>query len=204
MKKIEVVLDFDGTIVDIYERYYRIFKEFYKINMSKEEYVKLKKIYPNDKELIKFLELDIENFEIYKKIKSEKLENEEYLRLDTLILAKEQLFERLKNKEYIILTIRKKKDELYKQLKWLALEEIKDRVIVLTPKNKFVKKEYILENREKFSKSLICIGDSETDLEIGKIGNVKVYHVNSGLRDSKKLKKEYNFINLTSIKEIKL
>lgn len=204
MKKIEVVLDFDGTIVDIYERYYRIFKEFYKIDISKEQYIKLKKIYPNDKDLIKFLELDIESFERYKKIKAEKLENEEYLKLDTLIISKKQLFEILQNREYIVLTIRKEKSRLYKQLKWLNLEEIEDRTIVLSPKNKFIKREYILENREKFSKYLTCIGDSETDLEIGKIKNVKIYHVNSGLRDSENLKKEYNFISLKSIKEIRL
>ena len=204
MKKIEVVIDFDGTIVNVYKRYYRIFKEFYNINISEEEYIKLKKCSFNDIELISELKLDISNFDEYQKLKKEKLEKEEYLKLDTLIIAKEELLEKLKNKEFIILTIRKDKEMLYRQLKWLDLEELKNKVVVLTPKNKFIKREYVLKNQIKFVENFVCIGDAETDLEIGKIDGVKAYHVSSGLRNSKILEKDYKFIKVDSIKNIYL
>ena len=44
MKKIKYIIDFDGTIVDVWERYYRIFIEYFKVDILKEDYKKLKKI----------------------------------------------------------------------------------------------------------------------------------------------------------------
>ncbi|WP_302429818.1 hypothetical protein [Fusobacterium varium] len=61
MKKIKYIIDFDGTIVDVWERYYRIFIEYFKVDILKEDYKKLKKIFPYDIDLIEHLKLENSN-----------------------------------------------------------------------------------------------------------------------------------------------
>ena len=101
----------------------------------------------------------------------------------------------------ILLTIRNNKRNFENQLKFLGLNEIKKKIIVLQPLDKKVKKEFILKNRDLFSESIFSIGDSETDLEIGTLSFAKSYFVNTGLRNQNEVKNNYDFINLDSINQ---
>ncbi|WP_270852576.1 HAD hydrolase-like protein [Fusobacterium varium] len=199
MKKIKYIIDFDGTIVDVWERYYRIFIEYFKVDILKEDYKKLKKIFPYDIDLIEHLKL--ENSNEYYKFKKKYLEDIEYLKKDTLLIEKEKIVKIFKLSNVILLTIRNNKRNFENQLKFLGLNEIKKKIIVLQPLDKKVKKEFILKNRDLFSESIFSIGDSETDLEIGTLSFAKSYFVNTGLRNQNEVKNNYDFINLDSINQ---
>ncbi|MCI6033419.1 HAD hydrolase-like protein [Fusobacterium varium] len=199
MKKIKYIIDFDGTIVDVWERYYRIFIEYFKVDILKEDYKKLKKIFPYDIDLIEYLKL--ENSNEYYKFKKKYLEDIEYLKKDTLLIEKEKILKIFKLSNVILLTIRNNKRNFENQLKFLGLNEIKKKIIVLQPLDKKVKKEFILKNRDLFSESIFSIGDSETDLEIGTLSFAKSYFVNTGLRNQNEVKNNYDFINLDSINQ---
>ena len=199
MKKIKYIIDFDGTIVDVWERYYRIFIEYFKVDILKEDYKKLKKIFPYDIDLIEHLKL--ENSNEYYKFKKKYLEDIEYLKKDTLLIEKEKIVKIFKLSNVILLTIRNNKRNFENQLKFLGLNEIKKKIIVLQPLDKKVKKEFILKKRDLFSESIFSIGDSETDLEIGTLSFAKSYFVNTGLRNQNEVKNNYDFINLDSINQ---
>ncbi len=199
MKKIKYIIDFDGTIVDVWERYYRIFIEYFKVDISKEDYKKIKKIFPYDIDLIEYLKL--ENSNEYYKFKKKYLEDIEYLKKDTLLIEKEKILKIFKLSNVILLTIRNNKRNFENQLKFLGLNEIKRKTIVLHSLDKKVKKEFVLKNRDLFSESILSIGDSETDLEIGTLSFAKSYFVNTGLRNQNKVKDNYDFIILDSINQ---
>ena len=201
MKKIKYIIDFDGTIVDVWERYYKIFIDFFNLKLSLEEYIKLKRKYSNDQELIENLKLN--NFDIneYFGFKKKNLEKPEYLKKDKLIVRKEKLNE-IKNREDIcIMTIRRNKEELFEQLKFLNLYELKEKFFVLKPKNVETKKNFILENKEIFADFIFSVGDAETDLEIGTLDFAKNFFVETGLKEIKNIEKKYSYISLKSIND---
>ena len=118
-----------------------------------------------------------------------------------MTFEKEKIVKIFKLSNVILLTIRNNKRNFENQLKFLGLNEIKKKIIVLQPLDKKVKKEFILKNRDLFSESIFSIGDSETDLEIGTLSFAKSYFVNTGLRNQNEVKNNYDFINLDSINQ---
>lgn len=178
LKKIKYIFDFDGTIVDVWNRYYAIFEGFYSSMLSKNEYIQFRRTM-TDRELIKFLKLKNEKeFFEYKKERIEKLE---FLSMDTLLVDKEKLHDFFVKNNCIVLTSRRNERNYQLEIEKLGLSFLKESSIVIEPSDKSVKKTYVLTNRENFDRTFYIVGDSETDLEIGKITGCKTYFVESGL-----------------------
>ncbi|GHV80073.1 hypothetical protein AGMMS49944_18640 [Spirochaetia bacterium] len=167
----QVFLDFDGTIVNVWKRYYKIFCDFYKIDLNFELYKKEKKLLQDDYLLAK-KHTTTNYFSDYKIYKTNSLENLDYLQLDTLIL------DRCRNiKDCKILTYRNKPDNLFLQMNYLGLNLDTKNVIILNPMT-ITKKDYLLGYADA-----IIVGDSESEYVCADNKNTAVFLVKTGLRN---------------------
>lgn len=183
------IIDLDGTLLNVWIRYYSVFNDFWKIpNLTLEEYKNLKKKYEFDDLIVNKLagKLDEDKFQEYKLFKKKYLEDFQYLKLDKLIPKKLLLKRFILKNEVLILTIRNNINNLFKQIDFLDINFLRNKLVVLENNGPLTKKVWVEKNIEK-SVSKIVIGDSETDLAIGELKNTKVYLVESGLRDPLKI-----------------
>lgn len=172
MKRIFV--DFDGTLVDVWKRYYRIFTDFFNSSISLTEYKAAKLKYPNDLEILKEY-LYEDKIESYFRFKKEKLESPEYLKYDTLLNTSFDL------QNTMILTCRRSKENLYEQIHNLNIQVSMDNIIVLQPHDVCTKKKYLSEKCG--DDGFILIGDSELEYVCAELPNAEIYLVKTGLRD---------------------
>jgi phosphoglycolate phosphatase len=180
---IHIFIDFDGTIVDIWARYFAVFKDYFCLPSSFfPEYKRLKYIFPNDRELAYHLfhlsEIEINS---YLRFKHTWLEDRRYLHLDTLLVNHdflENFFEKTNAK---ILTTRNNEGAFMEQLDFLQISFLKHRAIVLKPQGIKTKYDWLLQSEK--NGSVIMIGDSEIDLKAGTLPNSTAFFVKTGLRD---------------------
>lgn len=178
-----LILDFDGTIVDVYERYFNIFNDFWKIDdLSLKDYIDTKKKLEYDNIILKHLSRDFSESEylLYKKFKKKYLEDEQYLKYDNLIIN-ENSMKLIKANYSILITIRRNKINLIKQLELLEIRDIFNEIIILEPNNDKTKYNYFKAQNISM-KDCIVIGDSNTDLEISRLSPLKTFFVDSGLK----------------------
>lgn len=185
-------IDFDGTIVDVFPRYFGILTEYLR-EMTNEpldflEYKKLKRAGKKDhviiRELTKGSEIDIDT---YLKFKRENLEKFSWLRKDVLIGNPENANLKLKDMGYriVLLTQRNNKNNLIKQLDFLNIKEIFDDVVIVKPKEgQNVKANYI---RKQYNFDDIIIGDSNVEIVASRLLNINSYFVESGLFSAESL-----------------
>lgn len=182
-------IDFDGTIVDVFQRYYGILNEFLEINSGVKldfiKYKRLKRLGIKDhiivEKLTNGLKIDIDKYMVFKR---EKLESFQWLIKDNLIGKTKDINNTLKDMGYkvVLITQRNNKDNLLKQLYHLNLKEEFDEIVVLKPvKGKNVKLDYIAN---KYTSDDIIVGDSAVEMEVSEILNIKGYFVETGLFSS--------------------
>ena len=185
-------IDFDGTIVDVFPRYYGILSEYLKEianeSLDFSQYKKLKRLGKKDhiivKELTQGLEIDIDE---YLKYKRERLESFSWLLKDTLIGNPEGANLKLKNMGYkvVLLTQRYNKNNLNKQLEILNIKECFDEVVMVKPiAGQNVKAVYIgtMSNSDD-----IIVGDSKVEIDASILLNINGYFVESGLFSAESL-----------------
>lgn len=180
-----IYLDFDGTVTDIWIRYYRVLNDFLSQNhmdkINLDEYKIRKKNRLFDHEIVKELsgqELDIEK---YSKFKKEMLEDIKYLKLDSLIGEPSYYVDLFHQTGFRveILTQRHQKENFMKQLKWLKIEFVFDAYTVVSPCRKENAKYQYLYNH--VCKEDIMIGDSPVEKECAEKCHIPFLFVDSGL-----------------------
>ncbi len=178
-----IFVDFDGTITDIWRRYYALVSDFF--GLSDDLFLlyrNLKKTLPDDRKLLPcFIGMDSKQVEKYLDFKHQSIESKEYLSMDTLLIEPEILKSMLDRYNFNILTIRKNPDALYEQYRALGIEFLKSKTVVLKPEGSDSKLNWIKQNTEK-SDQVIIVGDSETDLAAGTMELCKTFFVCTGLR----------------------
>ena len=194
-----LIFDLDGTLLDVWKRYFLVFNSWWKIReLDINTFINLKREVEDDLFIIKefYDKITEKEYDLYKKYKRENLEKPEYLRLDEDIVN----WNDLKNLDFIILTVRNNKYALYNELERRGLDFILEKIIVLKPKDYLVKYNWVMEHLN-YEDDIYVVGDSETDLFIGKLQKVKVVLVNTGLRDPINLVKKYSkkLVNEVSI-----
>lgn len=169
--------DFDGTIVDIWKRFYHVFLDAGKVSGIEFDSYKTHKLLlkrDNDVAWHFGVSLDAHYFE-NKKIM---LEQTEYLKFDTLLVDSELLIRFFDNKEAYILSKRRNKSNLLEELKRLKIESLISRVIVIDPDSKISKLDYL---RQNVTVPFTLIGDSTEESSVSVLDIANVLLVNTGL-----------------------
>lgn len=194
-----VVLDFDGTIVDVWDRYYSVFiaASGTEVPITKLEYKKMKAQLIRDDFVAR--EFGVTLPCNYYKEKKELLECLDYLQLDQLLIERQRLIEFILSHECIVLTKRNEPGRFYDEIDYLNLSEISSKCIVMKPLINDLKIDYckrIYPNRR-----LVVVGDSDDEY---KFSDEKVNHsymVNTGLRRNDSFEKRENVHLIKDINE---
>lgn len=174
-----VYFDFDGTLTDVWERFYRIFQDASAITgITFEAYVSAKKRIPQDGALAAAFGAVLPDD--YRDKKRSMLESAEYLAFDRLIVPAERICAFFQQHDCRILTNRRNPHNFKIQLSALGLGALTDRCIVLNPDAKITKAQY-LSNAHPHEK-VILVGDAEAESQAAQSDSVKVYLVRTGLR----------------------
>lgn len=184
-KKIAFV-DFDGTIINVYMRYYNILNDYLKWKHQNQieytDYIKIKLTGLKDHLIIKELlniDIDIDNYIYFKK---NRLENDDYLKQDTLIENSIEALKKLKEKEFFIeiLSYRNNEKQFINQIVSFNLDKYVDRYTSIIPKlGKNLKSEYI--NKINNNKLSIVIGDSMVEINAAYNNGIRGFFVKTGL-----------------------
>lgn len=178
-----VLFDFDGTIVDLWQRYYSVFVDLLHLkDLSLSAYKKRKLLFHSDSLVAKDIGCVLP--EDYYSKKASLLEERKYLIKDTLLLDLSVLNSVLRQ-DAAILTKRRNKEAFIWQMNYLGIEG--------TP---FVienssKKQWI-ESTINDNQSVTIIGDSIAELECATLPNVDAWMVGYGLNT----KESFNSLNI--------
>lgn len=158
-----IFIDLDGTLLDIWERFYKVFCELTGAEgITLEQYKKSKKCFLRDEKLAEIYGYRLP--EDYFVKKAVMLEDKNFLESDKLYFPKE-LIKELEQKEVVILTKRRNFSNLEWELKKLEVS------IPFVMVNQETKCQWI---RKKYrNETCIVIGDSNMDLETGRLENVR-------------------------------
>lgn len=167
-----IYIDFDGTLVDVWPRFYSVFCDINeKYNIQFDEYKKIKLKYGKDELVAKEFGFALCDNYFYEK--KNRLENLEYLAKDIPFLPIEYINSKF-SENTMILTKRRNPENFKKQIKDIGLK-LPYRVIA----ENISKLDWIQKYEEHTSG--IIIGDSVVDLEVGKTNYIFPYMVKSGL-----------------------
>lgn len=174
-----IFFDFDGTIVDLWPRYYQVFLAASGISgVSQREYVGAKRSLVSDGEVARYFGKTLP--EGYFQKKRTLLEAETYLRLDTPLVSAEELNAFFLKFECRLLTSRRRADAFLAELDNLGLGCLSDRAVILDPDRGVSKKAFLAQD---FSRSShIVVGDSKAEWETAALENVRAVLVRTGLR----------------------
>ena len=171
--------DFDGTLADVWQRYYHVFRDASRIpGIAFEEYVRIKKEFPRDADVAGHFGGALP--EDYWEKKRSMLEDPAYLAYDRLFVPVEQICAFFREHNCRILTNRRRADAFYGQIKALGLEPLLDRCIVLNPDDKKSKKQYLQEIHP--DEQFVLVGDAEAEVQVAAIELAEVSIVRTGLR----------------------
>lgn len=174
-----IFFDFDGTVIDLWPRYYQVFLKASEISgISQRDYVRAKRAMISDSEVAQYFGGILP--EGYFAKKRTFLESEEYLQLDTLLVSPAKLDAIFSRFECRFLTSRRRIGTFLAELENLCLGHLSDLAIVLDPDCGISKKEFLAQNFPRASH--IVVGDSEAEWETAALENVCVVLVRTGLR----------------------
>jgi len=196
-------LDLDGTIIDASARLYHLHQDILK-NMgfitpySLEEYLALKRKRTPERVIISFIK-ESELRDSYLQQRKNQMEDWVYLMKDELFPWSRIVLEQLRQHNILILcTRRKNADLLRRQLQHLGLGDVfHDCIVSVDAKAEKIK----AHPQFKKEKSTI-IGDTEDDIETGKLLGIKTIAVLSGYRNKEFLLKYQPDLIIGSIKEL--
>ena len=201
MNKTTIFLDLDGTIFDVSERIYQdyrdILKKYKKKYLKKNDYMELKRKKFPIREILQRTgarDISLKFIREYEK----KIEDPYYLKLDKILNSKKKTLLDLRNDyKLVLLTSRKHPQRLFDQLKKKGIYKIFDKILVGKDKHNIIKKS------NSYSKRSIIVGDTETDILIGKHFGIKTVVVADGMRNKSFLKKYKPDILINDISKLK-
>jgi len=182
-----IYLDLDGSLLDVSDRYYKIYSDLMKAfgiqPVSKAEYWRAKRS-GREETLLKKAKVALANY--YDK-RMHMLELISYLKLDKKSNGVERMLSQLEtdNHRTILVTLRKSKSNLHRQLQHLELQSLFN--IILQRRDEEVepwraKASLISHDVDFDKKQSVMVGDTETDILAAKHLGIISVAVSSGLR----------------------
>ncbi len=183
-------IDFDGTVVNVFPRYFKILNEYlnhdYDGQLVFENFVRQKRDGIKEHEIVKkTLGIDID-IEKYVNFKRARLEDKEYLKEDLIIGNPHKAYAKLKGLGYQVnlLSQRRKPDNLLWEISYLNLKDCFDNISTVFPTSNNAKLEYLKDIAKKED---IIIGDSPLDMECATELGIRGWFVESGLLKKERL-----------------
>jgi len=210
MCKPKIFIDLDGTILDVSERIYQIYKKILKRYgkkiLSKKEYIKLKKEKTSNLEILSKTNAEEVLIE-FEKEWLKNIEKKEFLKLDELSEENRKfLLNTKKDFSFILVTLRRNTDNLLYELKSKKISEIFDKVLVDdngdTKENWKIK--YDLIKSYGGYNNAIIVGDTKTEIMAGKKLGLKTVAITSGMTSKdvlEKYKPDYLIKNISEIRK---
>jgi phosphoglycolate phosphatase len=198
-----IFFDLDGTILDIYDRFYSVFNNYsikrFLTEVNRKKYMILKSKGLSDIQIALEFNLNYDEKE-YHQYKARSLEIKKYLKLDKLIFDFDKYAKILASKNYQIklITLRRNFDNLNWQLNELKIINLFDEIIALIPNKINNPKRVFFENINV--KDSILIGDSIKDYEATLDLDVDFINVETGLVNITNLYSNLNLINFKTAK----
>jgi len=204
-----IFLDLDGTILDVSERIYRVYKDilqrYDKKFLDRDDYLRFKKQKISiNKILEKTKAGDI--LSVFKKEWIILVEKPKYLKYDKLSeKIKKVLFNIKKNHSIFLITQRRNKGNLYHQLREHKIFEIFEKILICKENVLLSKRKTKLEILEKYKKknNSIIIGDTEDEILVGRKAKITTVAVTNGMRSWRFLKKYNPNFLISNIAEFK-
>lgn len=167
-----MLIDFDGTIVDLWPRYHTVFCDLTKCDISLNQYRALKQRFKKDEYLANLLKLQLPID--YFSRKAVCLEDRSHLRQDMLLLPREELLSFVEQNKSVILSRRRNTENFKWELEYLGLQDLQGKAVCVDES----KLEWAIENIEG---EATIIGDDVQDLQVAMLPSVNAIMVLSGL-----------------------
>lgn len=206
----KIFCDFDGTIVDVESRNYRVYKETVEKNngiaLEQADYWDLKRKKINWPILLEKSGLSPNIEKIFLENFIKKIEDPSYLNSDTLFPGAYETLEVLaKNNQLYLVSLRRNEANLHAELEGLGIKHFFHKILSgHSETDGYDKKIELIEKQMNDEEGLI-IGDTEADIVTGKkIGLISVA-VTSGIRDKEflaNLEPDYLFESITELNRI--
>ena len=203
MKNKVIYFDLDGTIIEVSSRLYTLYKILMKgkKKLTKNKYWNFKKIRMSEEAIVKKTCKDVKFIKDYVKKRKKIIEDEKFLKYDKTIKGSVAAINRLrKNNKTIIVTARKSRSNLIRELKRLKILRLFDKVL---SSGTISKKEMILKDSCFDRKKSIIVGDTEGEISAGKALKIKTISVLTGMRSKRYLKRHKPDLIIKGIKNLK-
>jgi len=194
--KMNLFLDFDGTILDVSKRFYWVYQDILSAEkhnpLGEEEYLSLIRSGWKTKEILS--ETYDPNFiKFFHKERIRRIESKEYLEMDKLIYSDvKNLLSRIReNNQIYLITLRNNQENLSEQLKKFRLDKSFDGIFTGNMFGDYTEKTKLIRGEIKYtSRKDMIVGDTETDIRCGKEMGVRTVGVLSGLRNKQFIEAE--------------
>jgi len=203
--------DFDGTLINIKNKVYKAHVNSCIRNnqkpFKKETYWRLKRNRTPEEEIVNF---SPNIFKKYNAFRIENLEDETSLELDTVYPGVKELLKKLNNENTILFLITRRKytDRLKEELTRLNLLNYFQYILTPSPKKskENINGKMMLIQSKKYiykdCKEKVIIGDTEDEIECGKMLSFKTVGVTNGMRNPETLRKFNPDYLLNSAKDL--
>lgn len=205
-------IDIDGTLINSFERHHLLLQKI--INDEKlnkkidiKQYIEYKINGLNNYQyMTNYMGIEDKVAKEIQKKWIDEIENEEWIKYDSLYPDTIDFLEFLKEKKYeiLFLTARKSEKNLIQELKRMGINKYADKIYVVNPSNAKENKKNII-SINNINNHTIVVGDTETDFYAAKENMVKSYILNRGFRSKNYLDKigvKENYDSLNQMKGI--
>lgn len=192
-----IFIDFDGTLVDIAPRHYRVYKKCVEkmggTPLDRKKYWELKRDNISWNELLPMSGLEVNNRDDYLKLFIDRIELLEELYRDELFVDSLSTLKKLSsngNKLYL-LSLRRNSDALDKQIEKLGIGRFFEKILSGhsdTKEGTLLKKADIVKQTIDNPEDSIIIGDTEADVSAAQQLNATSIALLSGIRSKEFLK----------------
>lgn len=185
-------LDLDGPILDVSDRYFRVFRDVLISlgsncpNRAKGRYWRMKRDRRSTAEILEILSERPVRQSDFLNLWLERIELTEYLKLDTVQPgARGQLRQLGKSFDLVLVTLRQRQKNLRSQLQWLRLTERFRSVLSAPPlpSASWKIKRDLIASSAALPTARCIVGDSEVDIRAGKSLGLVTIAVLSGIRN---------------------
>ena len=191
-----IFFDLDGPILDVSEKYYRVYnkilkKKGFRVLAEKKYWDAKRNKFPEEK-ILSLTDVTI-NYNDYRDKRIALIETERYLKYDILQENAEKVIEKLaQNYTLVLVTLRRSESQLHKQLRHFEIEKFFTDVLCsgrqVKPRWK-IKHDLIVQYIEQYkNNNHIIIGDTETDIEAGKHLGYTTIAITNGIRNEQILR----------------